>query len=37
MFAFPVWVRGNTPETPIFPFTRAYLHFFVQKESFLLE
>ncbi|QJR21431.1 hypothetical protein BREVNS_1643 [Brevinematales bacterium NS] len=31
----PIWVMGYAPETPIFPFTRAYLSFFVQRNSFI--
>ncbi|QJR21372.1 hypothetical protein BREVNS_0622 [Brevinematales bacterium NS] len=35
MFSSPIWVRGYAPETPLFPFTRAYLSFFVQRNSFI--
>ncbi|QJR22868.1 hypothetical protein BREVNS_2118 [Brevinematales bacterium NS] len=35
MFSSHVWVKGYAPETPLFLFTRAYLSFFVQRNSFI--
>ncbi|QJR22863.1 hypothetical protein BREVNS_2113 [Brevinematales bacterium NS] len=36
MFSSPVWVRGYAPETPLFPFTRAYLSFLFKKAELFI-
>ncbi|QJR23232.1 hypothetical protein BREVNS_2482 [Brevinematales bacterium NS] len=35
VFSSLVCFRGYAPETPFFPFTRAYLSFFVQRNRFI--
>ncbi|QJR21963.1 hypothetical protein BREVNS_1213 [Brevinematales bacterium NS] len=36
VYSSPVWVRGFTPETPLFLFTRAYLSFLFKKRGFFI-